>query len=312
MTFYENIIKEWVGDKREVHLLSLGQLGNIYETIDGTTNFTASMRNDNKVKVFPDENSHEILQEYLRTEMFEKMFRIKKKHGAFTIVGKLLYAPHEWVDEDGTVTINATKYHKIFLGKNGLIIIEDIAFENEIDEIIKEDILGELKLFFNINKTKGFTCVIKEELIPNDFNDTFTTIQENDIIGSISNLAKNDKSVINNKLIVPNCFVKGYTIETKNNQTIHIENSEWVKVRDEIMHDYIIAEDTYFSLHLLKRSRTLTEDELNDVVEKYKTFLNNNSLPKGVRLSKKETIEKRLMSLCDDFSYIKFYNKLIS
>jgi hypothetical protein len=239
------------------------------------------------------------------------MLKLKKKYGTFSIIGRLLYAPTEWIDKDGTVTLGATKYHKVMLGMKGLVIIDTMNFDNDIDDITKEDILNEVKLSFNIDKKNGFTCILREDTIPTEFHDTIVTVDKEFPIYSVRELAINDKSVINGKIEIPQCQVKGYVVTTKDGETIEIENEKWDRQHTENTIDLIDADNHYFLLKLRKRYEEITSEEIDEVITMYKKFLDNDDLPKGVRYSKVEGIEKKLMELCGDFSFLKYYNDLI-
>lgn len=319
MIFHKHIIEEWVGDKTEVHLLSLGQLGNIYEQIDGTVGFVCLMTSDNVIGVYSDlcpikkYDWHITLEEHLRTHMFEYMLKLKKKYGSFKFTGKILNAPHEWADADGTITLSATKYHKAMLGKKGMVVINKILFTNSTDELLADDALNELKLYFNLTKNKGFTCITKEQTIPTESHDTIVSIDKDDVIGSVERLARNNKSIVNGSILVSKCYVNGYTIETKNGKRIQIENDEWREIVDANLAKWNSATNYFFELkHKKSFDIIISDDEIMKLVEMFKDFLYDETLPKGVRLSRLKIAERHLTKICEDFSFLKYYNELIT
>ena len=137
MWYNKEILREWVGDKKELHLLSLGQIGTLTEMIDGAKCLYIVMGEDNKIEINPafynlyKYDYHRNIENLVRSELFEHFLKIKKKYGAFTIWGNLLYTKQEWFDDDGTITLTASKYHKVLLGKYGAFFIDFIRFDRE-------------------------------------------------------------------------------------------------------------------------------------------------------------------------------------
>lgn len=328
MWYNKEILREWVGDKKELHLLSLGQLGTLTEQIDGAKCLCIVMSEDNKIvinfdfyKVYkPD--YHRIIEKLVRCELFEYFLKIKKKYGAFTMWGNLLYTKQEWFDEDGTITLNATKYHKALLGKYGAFFIDFIRFDKEergekIDEIEKDDILQKIKLFFNIHKHIGVSCFLKEDLIPNIEHDVCCDFDEDNLIESISKLARNNKSILNGKIDVKDCIVMGYEIKNqKKSRNISILNNEWIDKEEENTKKWYEIGKLYNKLKTETGFRDLTENDLEQFVQMCRDFLYDNTLPRGVRMSRFEYIDKNLMKLSsyvkEMFIYLKYYNKLIT
>lgn len=327
MWYNKELLREWVGDKKELHLLSLGQLGTLTERIDGTKYLYIVMSEDNKIEINynlynvykPD--SHRIIENLVHCELFEHFLKIKKKYGAFTICGNLLYTKQEWFDDDGTITLTASKYHKVLLGKYGAFFIDFIRFDREergekIDEIEKDDILQKIKLIFNIHKQIGVSCFLKEDLIPNKEHDVCCDFDEDNLIKSISKLAINNKSILNGKIDVKDCIVMGYEIKNEKKAiTISILNNEWIDKMEENTKKWEEVAKLYNKLKTEMCFRELTENDLEQFVQKCRDFLYDNTLPKGVRMSRFEFIDMNLMELSNyvkEMIYLKYYNKLIT
>lgn len=328
MEQHKEILREWVGDKKELHLLSLGQLGNLSEIIDGETFITVRMGNDNKIEVNPDNYFAEtmknrkkftVIENFLRGEMFEHLFKIRKKYGSFTIFGGILYVEQDWFDEDNTVTLNATKYSKVKMGKCGIFFIDDIIFDNyvlsKMNEVEKDDILQRIKLIFNINKHLGFSCFLKEDLIPTEEHDVCVNFDIDEPMFSITKLARNSKSILNGKIDVKGCLVNGYVVSKKSiSSIIHFYNDEWEKKVMENTQDWREVVNYFHKLEHEHGLRNLTDNDIELFVQKCKEFLYDETLPRGVRKSRFEIADEMLMKLCkkiEDFSYIKHYNDLI-
>lgn len=327
MWYNKEILREWVGDKKELHLLSLGQLGTLTERIDGTKYLYIVMSEDNKIEINytlydvykPD--SHRIIENLVHCELFEHFLKIKKKYGAFTICGNLLYTKQEWFDDDGTITLTASKYHNVLLGKYGAFFIDFIRFDREergekIDEIEKDDILQKIKLIFNIHKQIGVSCFLKEDLIPNKEHDVCCDFDEDNLIKSISKLAINNKSILNGKIDVKDCIVMGYEIKNqKKSINISILNNEWIDKMEENTKKWEEVAKLYNKLKTEMGFRDLTEDDLEQFVQKCRDFLYDNTLPRGVRMSRFEFININLMELSNyvkEMIYLKYYDKLIT
>lgn len=327
MWYNKEILREWVGDKKELHLLSLGQLGTLTERIDGTKYLYIVMGEDNKIEINPafynlyKYDYHRNIENLVRCELFEHFLKIKKKYGAFTICGNLLYTKQEWFDDDGTITLTASKYHKVLLGKYGAFFIDFIRFDREergekIDEIEKDDILQKIKLIFNIHKQIGVSCFLKEDLIPNKEHDVCCDFDEDNLIKSISKLAINNKSILNGKIDVKDCIVMGYEIKNeKKSITISILNNEWIDKEEENTKKWGEVANLYNKLKTEMGFRELKEDDIEQFVQKCRDFLYDDTLPRGVRMSRFEYIDRNLMELSNyvkEMIYLKYYNKLIT
>lgn len=326
MWYNKELLREWVGDKKELHLLSLGQLGTLTEIIDSNHLLQIKMTDDNKITINPNALNKESLkrkayrqiENLVRCELFEHFLKIKKKYGTFSIYGSLLFVEDDWFDEDNTVTINATKYHKVMLGKHGAIIISDITFfDKQIDEIDKDDILQKMKLIFNINKHIGFSCFIQDDLIPTQEHDVCTNVDEDDFTKSITKLARGTKSMINGKIDVKDCIVKGYSTCKKNDMSSFFvyHNDLWDKKQAQNTRGWIEIVNFFHDLGHISGFRDLTEDDLEQFVQKCRDFLYDDTLPRGVRKSRFEIADELLMRLSKkvkDMVYLKYYNKLIT
>lgn len=327
MLYNKEILREWVGDKKELHLLSLGQLGTLTEMIDGAKCLYIVMGEDNKIEINPifcnlyKYDYHRNIENLVRCELFEHFLKIKKKYGAFTICGNLLYAKQEWFDDDGTITLTASKYHKVLLGKYGAFFIDFIRFDREergekIDEIEKDDILQKIKLIFNIHKQIGVSCFLKEDLIPNKEHDVCCDFDEDNLIKSISKLAINNKSILNGKIDVKDCIVMGYEIKNeKKSINISILNNEWIDKEEENTKKWYGVVNLYNELKTEMGFRELKEDDIEQFVQKCRDFLYDDTLPRGVRMSRFEYIDRNLMELSNyvkEMIYLKYYNKLIT
>ena len=327
MWYNKELLREWVGDKKELHLLSLGQIGTLTERIDGAKCLHIVMGEDNKIKINPvfynlyKYDYHRNIENLVRCELFEHFLKIKKKYGAFTICGNLLYTKQEWFDDDGTITLTATKYHKALLGKYGAFFIDFIRFDREergekIDEIEKDDILQKIKLIFNIHKQIGVSCFLKEDLIPNKEHDVCCDFEEDNLIKSISKLAINNKSILNGKIDVKDCIVMGYEIKNeKKSITISILNNEWIDKEEENTKKWGEVANLYNELKTEMGFRELKEDDIEQFVQKCRDFLYDDTLPRGVRMSRFEYIDRNLMELSNyvkEMIYLKYYNKLIT
>lgn len=325
MWYNKEILREWVGDKKELHLLSLGQLGTLTEIIDSNYMLEIKMTDDNKITINSrclDKESlkrkaYRFTENLVHCELFEHFLKIKKKYGTFTIYASLLFVEDDWFDEDNTVTINATKYHKVMLGKHGAIIIHDITFDKPIDDIDKDDVLQRMKLIFNINKYIGFSCFIQDDLIPTQEHDICTNVDKDDFTKSITKLARGTKSMLNGKIDVKDCIVKGYATSKKNDDIFSsnvFHNDLWDKKQAQNTRGWIEIVRFFHDLGHISGFRDLTEDDLEEFVQKCRDFLYDDTLPRGVRKSRFEMIDEFLMKLSKkvkDMIYLKYYNKLI-
>lgn len=325
MQYNKELLREWVGDKKELHLLSLGQLGTLTEMIDGTQLLEIKMTDDNKItinrKLFlknvPKREAFRLIENLVQRELFEHFLRIKKKYGTFTIHGRLLHVENDWFDDDNTVTVNATKYHKVTLGKHGAIFIHNITFDKPIDEIDKDDILQRIKLIFNINKHIGFSCFLEEDLIPTQEHDVCTNVDKDDYLKSITKLSRGKKSIINGKIDVEDCIVMGYRSCKENlpSSVISYQNDLWEEKVEQNTKKWIDVVNFYHTLVHESGLRDLTEDDLEQFVQKCRDFLYDDTLPRGVRKSRLEIADEFLMKLSakvQDFIYLKYYSKLIT
>lgn len=325
MWYNKEILREWVGDKKELHLISLGQLGTLTEIIDSNHMLQIKMTDDNKITINPNALNKESLkrkayrqiENLVHCELFEHFLKIKKKYGTFSIYGSLLFVEDDWFDEDNTVTINATKYHKVMLGKHGAVFINSITFDKEIDEVDKDDILQRLKLIFTINKHIGFTCFLEEDLIPTKEHDVCANVDEDDFMNSITKLARGKKSVVNGKIDVKDCIVKGYRSCKENlpSSVISYQNDLWEEKVAQNTKKWIGVINYFHKLVQESNLRDLTEDDLEQFVQKCRDFLHDDTLPRGVRKHRVEIADEMLMKLSKtvkDMIYLKYYNKLIT
>lgn len=326
MYTHTDILVNWLSNRKELHLLNLGQLGSIKETVDGGYTMKIDVDEKGKVRVthrgFYDGMSvpmcFSVLENFLKTDMYKYIRKIFRTHGAFTILGSILYLEQDWYDEDNTVTFLGTKYHKVMFGLNGMIILDEISFRRFSDEVIEDEILQNLKLSFNINKYKGFSCITSEELIPTENEDVSIKVDKNFTIEKIRALAINTKSKLNGQIDIKGCHVRGYTIITKQNEFILIDNPHWEDIANLNSHKWKQIVEHYFQLLDKDNVIGLSKSDVELFVKKCNDFLFDKNIPKGVRKMRLEKAESFLMKLCNranetkDFKYLKYYSDMIT
>lgn len=320
----ENLSK-FFKDKKELHLISLGQGGGIYEMTDGTY-FSVKVCGDNKVLIKGLDGEYsktsnvlslQSLVEFLQREMFIDILKLKRKYGSFEFDGELIYAPQYYYDDDDTVTLIATKYHKVRLGFQGAVVIRNFNTTNDISEIDKEDALKTLQVYFTIFSHLGFKCYLNEETIPSDEVDVCIEIPKNYVpieIPSILNLlAINHKSFINAKIDIDGCEVRGYTFFVKG-KPHKIINKRWEELRQKHLEKYFgISEmfDEYF------QSENITKEEIEKWIDKCLDFFHDDKIPKGVRMEKYNPLYDKLGELCKKHNislgdYLRLFNKFLT
>ena len=314
----------FIDDRKELHLLSLGIGGGITEKIDGQA-FAVKVGDDNKILIktargeydnISREPSHQALVGHLQTHMFMELLKMKRKYGAFEFEGELIYAPQEYYDADNTVTIVATKYHKVRMGNLGAVVIR--KFKGNVKEKDVEFVLNELQMYFTITADKGFKCYIMDEMIPTEDIDTVVDIPSNcellDIPNLLDKLAESSKSLINGKIDVKGCEVEGYVFYV-DGIPYAIINKRWKALKEKYLEKYNELAELY---GIYKKSeQPIGYDEINKWVEKCEDFLTDDEIPKGVRYTKRERITNMLNELCNKNSievgdYLRFFNRLLS
>lgn len=301
--FYTSLVK----DKKELHLMSLGTRGGVYELIDG--DYFKINVNDlgcisiNDIKL----NRNIVLLNFLQEEMFNEILKLKKKYGGFNFSGQFIYAPPSYYDEDGTVTIHATKYHKSRMGYLGTVFIYDINFTKEITPIDAEDCLNCLKTYFNIYAYKGFKCYIKEDLAVTIDYDNVIDIPSDTTIEDVTTklipqLIKTRKSILNGKLDI-DCHVKGYTftIDLQHSHEQSYFNNDW----EELRKNYSFQSDVIFNE--LRNNSISNEDEWLSLI---KNFWENPSIPKGVKENFKDNLIAELTKV-DLSEFMKTVTKVL-
>ena len=314
----------FIDNRKELHLLSLGIGGGVTEKIDGQY-FAVKVGDDNKILIKTSrgeyaninrEPSHQALVEHLQTQMFIELLKMKRKYGAFEFEGELIYAPQEYYDADNTVTIVATKYHKVRMGNKGAVVIR--KFKGDVKDEMIDDILKELQVYFTITADKGFKCYLIDEMIPTEEIDTVVDIPSNceltDIPNLLDKLAENSKSLINGKIDVKGCEVEGYVFYVAG-FPYAIINKRWKELKEKYLEKYTELAELY---GIYKKSEQhIGYDEINRWVKKCEDFLSDKEIPKGVRYTKGERITNMLNELCHKNSinvgdYLRFHNRLLS
>ena len=314
----------FIDDRKELHLLSLGIGGGITEKIDGQA-FAVKVGDDNKILIktsrgeyqnSSNEPSHQALVEHLQTHMFIELLKMKRKYGAFEFEGELIYAPQEYYDDDNTVTIVATKYHKVRMGAKGAVVIR--KFKGSVEEEDVEFVLKELQMNFTITADEGFKCYLMDEMIPTEDIDTVVVIPSNcsleDIPNLLDKLAESSRSLINGKIDVNGCEVEGYVFYV-NGIPYAIINKRWKALKEKYLEKYTELAELYGIYKKLERP--IGYDEINRWVKKCEDFLTDKEIPKGVRYTKGERITNMLNTLCFDNGtnvgdYLRFHNRLLS
>jgi hypothetical protein len=314
----------FIDDRKKLHLLTLGIGGGITEKIDGQC-FAVKVGNDNKILIktargeynnISSEPSHQALVEHLQTHMFMELLKMKRKYDAFEFEGELIYAPQEYYDSDNTVTIVATKYHRVRMGKKGAVVIR--KFNGNVEEEDVDNVMKELQMYFTITADKGFKCYLMDEMIPTEDIDTVVDISSNcelsDIPNLLDKLAESSKSLINGKIDVKGCEVEGYVFYV-NGIPYAIINKRWKALKEKYLEKYNELAELY---GIYKKSeQPIGFDEINRWVKKCEDFLTDKEIPKGVRYTKRERITNMLNELCNKNSidvgdYLRFFNRLLS
>ena len=314
----------FIDDRKELHLLSLGIGGGITEKIDGQY-FAVKIGDDNRILIktargeydnISREPSHQALVGHLQTHMFMELLKMKRKYGAFEFEGELIYAPQEYYDDDNTVTIVATKYHKVRMGNKGAVVIR--KFNGNVEEKDVEFVLNELQMYFTITADKGFKCYLMDEMIPTEDIDTVVDIPSNcelsDIPNLLDKLAESSKSLINGKIDVKGCEVEGYVFYV-NGIPYAIINKNWKALKEKYLEKYNELAELY---GIYKKSeQPIGYDEINKWMKKCEDFLKDKEIPKGVRYTKGERITNMLNNLCyanetDVGDYLRFFNRILS
>ena len=314
----------FIDNRKELHLITLGIGGGVTEKIDGQC-FAVKVGDDNRILIktargeynnISREPGHQALVEHLQTDMFMELLKMKRKYGAFEFEGELIYAPQEYYDSDNTVTIVATKYHKVRMGKKGAVVIR--KFKGNVKDEIIDDVLKELQMYFTITADKGFKCYLMDEMIPTEEIDTVVDIPSNcelsDIPNLLDKLAESSKSLINGKIDVKGCEVEGYVFYVAG-IPYAIINKRWKALKEKYLEKYNELAELY---GIYKKSeQPIGYDEINRWVKKCEDFLTDKEIPKGVRYTKGERIINMLNTLCFDNEivvgdYLRFYNRILS
>ena len=313
----------FIDDRKELHLLTLGIGGGVTEKIDGQY-FAVKVADDNRILIktargeydnISREPGHQAFVEHLQTYMYMELSKMKRKYGAFEFEGELIYAPQEYYDSDNTVTIVATKYHRVRMGKKGAIVIR--KFEGNVEEEDVEFFLKELQMYFTITADKGFKCYIMDEMIPTEDIDTVVDIPSNcelaDIPNILDKLAESSRSLINGKIDVNGCEVEGYVFYV-NGIPYAIINKRWKALKEKYLEKYNELAELYVIYK--KSEQPIGFDEINRWVKKCEEFLTDKEIPKGVRYTKKERIINMLNTLCfnneiDAGDYLRFFNRIL-
>ena len=311
----------FIDNRKELHLLTLGIGGGVTEKIDGQC-FAVKVGDDNKILIktargeynnISREPGHQALVEHLQTHMFMELLKMKRKYGSFEFEGELIYAPQEYYDDDNTVTIVATKYHKVRMGNKGSVVIR--KFKGNVEEEDVEFVLKELQMNFTITADTGFKCYLMDEMIPTEDIDTVVAIPSNcelsDIPNLLDKLAENTKSLINGKIDVKGCEVEGYVFYVAG-IPYAIINKRWKTLKRKYLEKYNELAELYSSF--VKSEGVVPWEYINYWVKKCEDFLKDDSVPKGVRFTKKERIMSMLPKLSQHIpvgDYLRFTNRLL-
>ena len=313
----------FIDNRKELHLLTLGiGGGGITEKIDGQC-FAVKVGDDNRILIktargeynnISREPGHQALVEHLQTHMFMELLKMKRKYGAFEFEGELIYAPQEYYDDDNTVTIVATKYHKVRMGNKGAVVIR--KFKSNVEEEDVEFVLKELQMNFTITANEGFKCYLMDEMIPTEDIDNVVSIPSNcsleDIPNLLDTLAESSKSLINGKIDVKGCEVEGYVFYVAG-IPYAIINKRWKALKEKYLEKYTELAELYGIYK--KFEYPIGYDEINRWVKKCEDFLTDKEIPKGVRFTKKERIMSMLPKLSQNIpvgDYLRFTNRLLS
>ena len=312
----------FIDNRKELHLLSLGIGGGVTEKIDGQY-FAVKVGDDNRILIktargeygnSSSEPSHQALVEHLQTDMFMELLKMKRKYGAFEFAGELIYAPQEYYDADNTVTLVATKYHRVRMGNKGAVVIR--KFNGNVEEEDVEFVLKELQMHFTITADTGFKCYLMDEMIPTEDIDTVVDIPSkcslDDIPNLLDKLAESSRSLINGKIDVKGCEVEGYVFYL-NGINYAIINKRWKALKEKYLEKYTELAELYGIYK--KCEHPIGYDEINRWVKKCEDFLTDKEIPKGVRFTKKERIMGMLPKLSQNIpvgDYLRFSNRLLS
>ena len=312
----------FIDDRKELHLLTLGVGGGVTEKIDGQW-FAVKVGNDNRILIktargeynnTSREPGHQALVKHLQTDMFMELLKMKRKYGAFEFEGELIYAPQEYYDDDNTVTLVATKYHKVRMGDKGAVVIS--KFNGNVEEEDVEFVLKELQMNFTITADTGFKCYLMDEMIPTEDIDTVVAIPSNcelsDIPNLLDKLAESSRSLINGKIDVKGCEVEGYVFYV-NGIPYAIINKRWKALKEKYLKKYNELAELYSSF--VKSEGVVPWEYINYWVKKCEDFLTDKEIPKGVRYTKKERIMSMLPKLSQNIpvgDYLRFTNRLLS
>ena len=314
----------FIDNRKELHLLTLGIGGEVTEKIDGQY-FAVKVGNDNRILIktargeydnISREPSHQALVEHLQTHMLMELLKMKRKYGAFEFEGELIYAPQEYYDADNTVTLVATKYHKVRMGYKGAVVIR--KFKGNVEEEDVDNVMKELQTYFTITAHKGFKCYLIDEMIPTEDIDTVVAIPSNcelsDIPNLLDKLAESSRSLINGKIDVKGCEVEGYVFYV-NGIPYAIINKRWKALKEKYLEKYTELAELYGIYK--KCGHPIGYDEINRWVKKCEDFLTDKEIPKGVRYTKGERITNMLNALCyangtNVGDYLRFTNRLLS
>ena len=312
----------FIDNRKKLHLLSLGIGGGVTEKIDGQC-FAVKVGNDNRILIktargeydnISREPGHQALVEHLQTHMLMEILKMKRKYGAFEFEGELIYAPQEYYDDDNTVTIVATKYHKVRMGNKGAVVIR--KFKGNVEEEDVDNVLKELQMYFTITADTGFKCYLIDEMIPTEDIDTVVTIPSNcelsDIPNLLDKLAESSKSLINGKIDVKGCEVEGYVFYVAG-FPYAIINKRWKALKEKYLEKYNAIAELYSSF--VKSEGVVPWEYINYWVKKCEDFLKDDSVPRGVRFTKRERIMSMLPKLSQNIpvgDYLRFTNRLLS
>jgi hypothetical protein len=312
----------FIDDRKELHLLTLGIGGGVTEKIDGQY-FAVKVGNDNRILIktangeynnISRNPGHQALVEHLQTHMFIELLKMKRKYGAFEFDGDLIYAPQKYYDSDNTVTIVATKYHRVRMGINGSVVIR--KFKGNVEEEDVDNVMKELQTYFTITAHKGFKCYLNDEMIPTEDIDTVVSIPSScelsDIPNLLDKLAESSRSRINGSMDVNGCEVEGYIFYI-NGIPYAIINKRWKALKEKYLEKYTELAELYGIYKKLERP--IDYDDINRWVKKCEDFLTDKEIPKGVRFTKKERIMSMLPKLSQNIpvgDYLRFSNRLLS
>lgn len=314
-------IPKWVEGRDRLNLLSLGIGGSVTEKIDGQF-FAVKMEENNRILIrtnrtefdsVTSEDGHNTLLEVLRTDMFFDLMKLRKKYGSFEFEGELVYAPQDWYDDDNTVTLVATKYHRVRMGQFGAVVIRSFVSSKDLSEMEIEDAMNSLKLYFMVNQHNGFKCYLNDEFVPVEENNTSVELPKNwkieDLPILFNKLAETSKSMLNGKLDVKGCEVEGYVFYS-NYKQYAIINERWRQLKNNYLVDYNNAIDKFAICD--KTSLDALEKWVLDDCNK---FLENKKVPKGVRKIRRRRFEYLLSNACSTIgvevgSYMRIYCKL--